>query len=304
MTMRWRAGMAAGLAAVLATVAAPQAFGALSLSSSFGASDEGWTVTQGPTSPTTPGYDSGAITFTDTDSEPLAQGLFVSPGGWSGDGTDNYGGTLEFDLKSSATWGTTSASALLLKNNPAGPEDAICFVDSTQVNTSSQTFQFTLDSTEALAGFCGDPAGIGQIANVMGDLGQVFIVADDEGLSGETTHLDNVALSGGGPPPPFDVARELSIGYQKVDSPFLNPFWAFTGNLTGDEDSCIEGRKVIFFRKQKGPDEKLGARTTGAGGTYRFAYDKRKGTYYALSREVDLGVPTCLEAMSDTFKVG
>jgi hypothetical protein len=306
MTMRRRWGIAAGMACALCMVAASPASAALNLSSTFDSNAEGWETFVDSNPPASANYDNGldAITLTDADNTPEAIAAFLAPPSWSGDATDNYGGTFQFDLKSTTTW-TSPVLAQIGKAGTVGdPDDFLCFQTAGPVNTNYQTFQFTLDTTDARDCQSGDPASEGHVVFVMQDVGSVVISGDDAATSGETTHLDNVSLSGGGPPPPFDVPRELSIDYQKLDSPFLNPFWAFTGNLTGDDDTCIEGRKVIFFRKQKGPDEKLGARTTGDGGSYRFAYDKRRGTYYALSREVDLGVPNCLEAKSDTVKVG
>jgi hypothetical protein len=176
-------------------------------------------------------------------------------------------------------------------------------VDDEPVGGVFDTHTFTLDTSQAMDGTCGSPASSGQVVGVLSQIGGVVIAGDDDEVFGEATFLDNVSLSGGGPPAPFDVDRTLNIDHGKQSSNFLNPFFAFFGVLEADDPTCTAHRKVVVYRKRKGPDEKLGTRTTNSEGAYRFAYDRKKGTYYAKAPEEDLGLPTCLEATSDTFKI-
>jgi hypothetical protein len=297
-----RAAVAACVASALAMVSAQSAHAALNLSSTFDTDNEGWTSAEGAVEPTPAGWEDGAIYVIDGSAPFEDNATFFAPSSWAGDATDNYGGTFEFDMKSTEDW-SGGVTAVIVADDAEGPEDVLCFVDDAAPGAGFATHTFNLDTSDALNGSCTTPATSSQIVGVMSQLGQVVILADDIVAFGEVTYLDNVSLSGGGPPAPFDVQRDLSIDHAKVSSNFLNPFFAFFGLLEADDPPCAAHRKVVVYRKRKGPDEKLGTRTTNSEGAYRFAYDRKKGTYYAKSPEEDLGLPTCLEATSDTFKI-
>jgi hypothetical protein len=286
---------------MLAIVSVQSAHAALNLSSTFDTDNEGWETAEYG-SPEGAGWEDGAIYLVDQADPPEISAIFISPSSWSGDATDNYGGTLEFDL-STTEW--SAGVAAFLVPSEAESQDLLCFYDETPVPVGGSfgTYTFTMDTSDARRGDCVTPASSGQVIGTMSQLSSVVILGDDPGIFGEVTFLDNVSLSGGGPPAPFDVERELNIDYAKLSSNFLSPFFAFFGVLEADDPTCAAHRKVVVYRKRKGPDEKLGTRTTNSEGAYRFAYDRKKGTYYAVSPAIDLGLPTCLEAKSDTFKI-
>jgi hypothetical protein len=294
-----RFAVAIGVASALTLAWVPSAHAALNLSSTFDTDNEGWETAEFG-NPEGAGWDDGAIYLVDQADPPEISAIFISPPSWSGDATNNYGGTLEFDL-STTEWSAGVAAFLI----PGESEPPLCFYDETPapVGGSFGTYTFTMDTTDARRGDCVTPASSGQVIDVMSELSSVVVLGDDPGVYGEVTSLDNVSLSGGGSPQPYDVERTLNIDHGKVSSNFLNPFFAFFGVLDADDPTCASHRKVVVYRKRKGRDEKLGTRTTNSEGFYRLAYERKKGTYYAKAPEEDLGLPTCLETVSNPFKI-
>jgi hypothetical protein len=291
--------MATALVCALALTGASAASAAVNLSSTFASNNEGWGTTQGSSSPGPATYDDGsqAITFTDADPGMFAGG-FIAP--WSGDATDNYGGTLSFKLKSSAGWNSGVVASIFSTT----AQDGICF-QGDPVGTSFATYSFTLDTSDALDGTCNAPASEAEIVEILSTFDGVFIAGEesDDTNNGFTTTLDDVSLGGGGTSPPYDVERELSLSHEKIESPFVKPHLAFTGAITSPADECNAGMKVVVYRRQKGPDMKLGTRTTDGDGGYRLSYPKKKGTYYAKTPAADLGLPQCLPVTSDPLKI-
>lgn len=303
LTAHRRPLLAVALTFAVAMAVAPSAWGALSLSSNFDSSDEGWKVFQGNAAPVAPVLENGSIEF--TDSFGSQAGGFVAPGSWAGDATDNYGGTFSYDLKGDAPFGGASLAVLFAASYSGDADDLLCFVGP-DPGTGFTTISHTLDTSDALKTDCTTPAPESQIVNVLSDLGAVQIFGEKRfsPATGEVANLDNVSFGGGGPPPPYEISdRVLSIARERHGTPFIKPFWSLTGTLTSSDDVCNQGRKVVVFRKRGGPDEKLGTRTTSRSGGYRLAYPPKAGTYYAKSPEVTLGLATCLAVISDEIEL-
>jgi len=78
----------------------------------------------------------------------------------------------------------------------------------------------------------------------------------------------------------------------------------FRGALSSPVAGCKAGRSVTIWQVRKGPDLKVGTRTTRPDGTYRLRHAKKRGTYYAKSPRVAVtGVAECPAVRSTTFKV-
>ena len=133
---------------------------------------------------------------------------------------------------------------------------------------------------------------------MLADLKAVVIFGEDSLNSSETTTIDNVALTGGGPPPTTDVPRTLTLSYSKKQK-------SFKGTLKAplDKATCAASQKVTVFKKHKGPDQKLGSPKTDANGAYKLKDPGKHGTYYASIDEKTSGLSICKAAKSGTVKL-
>jgi hypothetical protein len=273
--------------------------------STFASGDEGWTIAQTYNNPpftfAPPVHEDGAINFTDSSGGDV--GFFASPASWAGDATNHFGGTFSYDLKTDPGWGEVSFA--ILGNSDL--TQSICFAgDSAPVAGGFTTYSFTINPTDALNSGCNLPATVEEINAVLLDLDLIAIDAEEfaNPSPGTVTSLDNVSLTGGTPPEPYDVERTVSLNYEKLNNPFLGPYRAFTGEVLAGEFGCSDSVEVTVMKKRKGPDLKLGTRTTGSEGGFQLKYKRKRGTYYATVSPVSVGLANCLAAQSDPFKIG
>jgi hypothetical protein len=78
----------------------------------------------------------------------------------------------------------------------------------------------------------------------------------------------------------------------------------FKGALTSSSQQCSAAQGVTVWKVRKGPDLKVGARTTASDGRFKIKRAKKPGRYYATSpRSVVPGIAECPAARSTTFRV-
>jgi hypothetical protein len=139
------------------------------------------------------GNPGGAISVSDT--FPGAASVFLTPSGFGGDYSSNFGGVLSFDVKSSPAW--TEEEQVVLAGTGNGGEP-VCGVSSVVPGLSYQNAQFTLDGAELFGGFeCSSLATDAEVAEVLSTLKIIVIGGEDGPAQGETTTIDNVNLTGG-----------------------------------------------------------------------------------------------------------
>jgi len=248
-----------------------------------GAQPAGWTASGGNLG--------GAITQT------ISEGaLFLTPPvpEFEGDYSSNFGGTLSVDVKSSQTW-TFGFAAFLLDGISA---DTLCVGDNTLPTTTYHRYQYTLNGTQVLHSDCATPATDAQVAQMLANLQQIQFTGYGVASGSLTTTIDNVSLSGGGPPPTTDVPRTLTLSYSKKSK-------AFKGKLKAPlaPTACAGGQQVTVFKKQTGPDKKLGSPTTSASGAYTLKNSGKHGTYYATVANSTSGLDICKAAKSGTVQI-
>jgi laminin B (domain IV) len=297
-----------------ACLAAPCAQANLSLSSTFDTSDEGWTVSQDgqPSEATAPIYQSqggnpdGNIGFADSDLDELITGCcyayFESPPSWSGDGSQNYGGTVSFDALGSLDGDPGLPPIVViygggLASFPDQVTGRLCSKLEQTTSPAWQTFSIPL-TAENWSDCEGNPVSVDDFEAVMSNLAGVFISTDDSTLANEVENIDNVSVGGGGDPPANEVARTLALSYVK-------PQASLQGTLSAPGDSsCASGQKVQVFRRKRGHDPKAGTATTDSGGAFAVAAHNKPGTYYAKAPE-SAPSPTlsCLAAKSPRVRI-
>jgi hypothetical protein len=275
-----------------------------SFSYTFDSSAQGWRdfFPQGPNATdaawsASSGNPGGAISLTSDDSNP---GLIVSPAiaTFEGDHSNNFGGTLSVDVKANPASVAMSGYGGLL----FGPDNApgLCFFDAATPGTTFHTYDFTLNTANlrSTASNCQQAATNAEIATVLADLKQIQFSGYALISGSQTTTIDNVTLSGGGPPPNVTVSRTLTLAYSKKKK-------AFSGKLKApkDPDTCAAKQKVSVFKKRKGPDLKLGSPKTNASGSYTLKNSGKKGTYYSSVPSAKHGITTCKAAKSDTVQI-
>jgi hypothetical protein len=162
----------------------------------FTSKNEGWETNNGEALHSA-AWAGGAISVTDTPSGGYS--AFLTPLGFGGDYSANYGGTLSFEIKSSKTWSEEDAFNLLGTGNE---EEPLCAYVGVTPGTGYQTADVTLTPGNFFGGVeCSEEATEAEVAEVLATLQLVVIGGDDEPASGETTTIDNVDLAGGSPPP-------------------------------------------------------------------------------------------------------
>ncbi len=81
----------------------------------------------------------------------------------------------------------------------------------------------------------------------------------------------------------------------------------FSGKIGSTKGGCIDGRKVILYRKKSGDEQKLGKDNTDGNGKFKIELSggpPKDGKYYALVKQNKLGNGSvCLERQSGYVKV-
>lgn len=301
-----------GAALVLAAVSSASAAqpGAITRSSTFDSSNEGWMFFSGhgmdpATWQSFGGNPGGYVTAQLNPGGGLFESTPPSLGGtWDpGNALGDYGGKVQVDMKASDP---TSDAVIGFRTNNSNVEpcqevggfmagwhtywtalDPSGLDDCHKTNTPLTAAQ----ATAALAGFDG-----------------MFVFAFDNDNMADSVNLDNASLSGpqtAVAPPTGTVTRRFTLVYKARK---------FQGMLTAADDySCAGTTKVTIFRKAKDP-VKVGTATTSAPdlrekfGPATFSFKLRnmvEGSYYASATKAKspLDANACNAARSNAVRV-
>lgn len=78
----------------------------------------------------------------------------------------------------------------------------------------------------------------------------------------------------------------------------------FRGVLSSTVRACRAAKSVTIWKVRRGPDRKIGTKTTASDGTYKLRRARHRGRYYATSpRVVVRGVAECPAVRSRTFRI-
>jgi hypothetical protein len=292
--------------AAICLAAAPSA--SADIVSTFNSDNEGWQVTQGdyttmpdpytdlgPAPWIASGNPGGSINFVDADSGEDGinsfYGFFLgSAEEWSGDFSAYVGGHLSFDQTANIA-GEYGPLVLFL-----GSSACVAWVDSPLSVVGINHYSVDLTTANLLDCQTNSPPTQGTLNAALADVVNFEINPDDSTAASETEALDNVVLtpgSGGG-----TVSRSLTLSYSKKKD-------AFKGKLKApDATACAAGQKVTVFKKDKGPDTKIGKATTKPSGSYSVGDTGKKGTYYSKTPKSTVGVHTCKAAKSPPLDLG
>jgi hypothetical protein len=276
---RRRSIWAAGLALAATTLLFASTASAMTASSTFDSDDEGWTWTQqydpftGSTlEPVTwMSGDGGFIRALDT-TDPNVEdetygGAFVSPQAvdseWSGDASDNYGGTLSFDVRMNTPDG---AFAPLIGLYDAGWGSATAMAVHYDENAPFPGTEYTHYSVTLLPENFQGPPTESEFRFVLANLGGVFLNTEASPEEGETNDLDNVLLTepadtdGDGIPDFEDECPNQDGPVSNGGCPVTNPP---PGGDTTPPDTTITKAK-INSKKKKAKFEFVSSEPAGA----------------------------------------
>jgi hypothetical protein len=276
--INWAGGLVLATAALL-LFASPAS--AVTVSSTFDSGDEGWTFSQN-TNPTEGGSPLDPVTWMDggfiqaidtTDStteDEFYQGSFVSPldGEWSADASDNYGGTLSFDMRVNVA-DPDFPPAVILFAGPWGeitgalshydPNDPLPGTDWTH-------YSITLLPDNWVDGFTGEPLSESDFRSFLASLDGLYINTDSDTENGETNDLDNVLMTepadtdGDGVPDFEDECPNQDGPVSNGGCPQTNPP---PGGDTTPPDTTITKAK-INSKKKKAKFEFVSSEPAGA----------------------------------------
>jgi subtilisin-like proprotein convertase family protein len=78
----------------------------------------------------------------------------------------------------------------------------------------------------------------------------------------------------------------------------------FKGELSSTVPACRAAKSVTIWKVRRGPDRKIGTKTTRSDGSYKLRRARHRGRYYATSpRVVVRGVAECPAVRSRTFRI-
>jgi hypothetical protein len=78
----------------------------------------------------------------------------------------------------------------------------------------------------------------------------------------------------------------------------------FDGSINATEPKCVKHRKVIFYRKQSGDDQRVAATETDRDGAYKVEReDPGSGKYYVKVKRHRAGEVSCKRAQSGSLQV-
>lgn len=309
---RRRVGLvgAAPIALIAAGSASAHQASALTRSSTFDASNEGWIVNTGTTfTPTdwhaTGGNPGGYVTGS---FQPPSYGLFQSvPGSagttWPpGNAVGDYGGTLQADVNASDP--TTDVFVGFFSSNSS----VLPCADMGVTGFGWKTESLTLDTSHLVDCVTSNPLTGAQASAALAGFEAMIVAPSVTNNNSITVGLDNAQLNGPDlavTPPTGTVARAFTLKYSAH---------TFKGTLTAPYDfSCASKAKVTIFRKAKKP-VKVGTATTSApnlhmtDGPTTFSFKLKKvvkGSYYASATQVksSLDGNTCTPVKSKSVGV-
>jgi hypothetical protein len=274
----WAGGLALAVTLLFASTAS-----AMTASSTFDSDDEGWTWTQeyDPTSGSTlepvtwMSGDGGFIRALDT-TDPNVEdenyrGAFVSPQGvdsqWSGDASDNYGGTLSFDIRMNTSDGAFPPLVGLFSGEYGTATAVMGFYDESRPppGTEFSNFSITLLESNFLDGSTAEPPSEADFREFLANLGGVYLNTEASPEAGETNDLDNVLLTepadtdGDGVPDFEDECPNQDGPASNGGCPATNP----PGGDTTPPDTTITKVKVNS-KKKKAKFEFVSSEPAGA----------------------------------------
>jgi hypothetical protein len=182
---------------------------ALTASSTFDTNDEGWTFTQNffdPASTLEPvtfmGDHIQALDTSDSSVGPDDySGAFVSPLGvgseWSGDWSDNYGGTLSFDLRVDAASPELSPLVALFTGSREDPFSGMVYYDpvGTTPGSSWTHYSIPLIPDQWTDSNTSSTATEADFRAALQNVSGVYLNTDADDTDGEVDEIDNVLLS-------------------------------------------------------------------------------------------------------------
>jgi hypothetical protein len=78
----------------------------------------------------------------------------------------------------------------------------------------------------------------------------------------------------------------------------------FSGRIDSESSDCVNGRKVVIYRKKKGNDKKVGSDKANGHGKFKtIVSSPKKGKYYAEVKQTTSRGSTCLKGKSTSIKV-
>jgi hypothetical protein len=202
---------------VAAMLALPGGAFAVNASSTFDTSDEGWSMyseacandfnspTYLPTGGNPGGFIRGADTEPSGPEDQCVWGAFA-PGGFTGNLTANYGGTLSYDLRNSSPssqfgggYALFAADQSSIQNiGSTGPPSAGAWTDYSFTLTEDDPGAIYYDSTFTPVG----PPTQAQYLSVLSQVAALIVIGDlDSTSQGESTDFDNVLLDEPGSEP-------------------------------------------------------------------------------------------------------
>ena len=281
--LRGQVGVAVIALVALVTVGAAAASQqiAITRSSTFDSSNEGWVVNDNGNYSSATWISSGGNPggFIEGQLDPPDYGLFQSSvGGWAGNAVADYGGTLTVDVGGSENDPSADVSVGFFSNN-----SSVAPCEDLGSNEGWSTDAVTLDTSHLVDCDTSKPLTGPQASAALAGFQAMFVYIKGTGTI-DTFGIDNAALSGphsAGTAPTGRVTREFTLVYKSRK---------FQGTLVAADDySCVGKTKVTIFRKGKKP-VKVGIVTTSAPNpqkefgpaTFSFKLKKVvKGTYYA-----------------------
>ena len=305
--LRGRLGITATAVVALAAVGVAAASQQLAItrSSTFDASNEGWVVNDNGNLSAATWISSGGNPggFIEGQLDPPNYGLFQSAvGAWAGNAVDDYGGTLTVDVGGAENDPSADVSVGFFSNN-----SSVAPCEDLGSNEGWSTDAVTLDTSHLVQCGTSTPLTGAQASAALAGFQAMFVYIVGSGTS-DTFGIDNAALSGpqsAGSHPTGHVTREFVLAYKSR---------RFHGTLVAADDySCAGKTKVTIFRKAKKP-VRVGTVTTSAPkqnmlfGPASFSFKLKKvvkGTYYASAAKAKSALDgnSCVAAKSRTVKV-
>jgi hypothetical protein len=291
----------------LATVGGASAgqISALSRSSTFDSSNEGWIAIK-PAGSRAAGWVSAGGNPGGYISTAYAHTTFLSPGTWAGNALGDYGGRLTVDLKAAGP-GVHAVIGVSTNNSNVRP----C-LDTGELPQEWHTYSIALEANSPTG--CALTAG--QMGAALAGFTGVAVVAPAYGPD-PTVSVDNVSLTGPQTPitpPTGTITRELTLKYIRganAQSDYI-PHLLLGRIATTEDFSCLRPFKVTIFRKSNARKPvKVGTAITAksdrpAWGSFSFKLRKVvKGSYYATvtTSESPLDGNTCNAAQSKGVRV-
>ncbi len=303
-------GGAVIVALALIGVASAGRASALTYSSTFDSSAQGWFGSGRPTGGTwasTGGNPGGYVRAHGT---ARSYDAYLESGGVSsattwipGNALGDYGGKLQVDLKGS---NAGDATIVLVSNNSSV---SLCSTTAGAVATTWTTYSVNLDPSGFESCFSRKPLTGALVSASLAGFRLIEVSVTNHGTGSYDLGLDNASLSG----PPSAATPPTGMIARAFTKFRLRGHW-LRGNLVAADDySCAGKTQITIFRRAKGHAGEVGTATTSAanrleGGAAPFSLslkNVRNGVYYArvTSSESPLDGNTCTATRSKGVRV-